>query len=94
MRPSIDKRPASESKWILVLGILIGAVIVSLLPILPAHPPCRAVYEERMRYAQEPQVSPEQAEAIRVWARSDVCPRCNGTGKGSVFQYIENNYLR
>jgi len=90
----MDPRPVSESKWIPAVAILIGAVVLSLLPILPAHPPCRALYEERMRYALEPQVGPEQAAAIRAWAKSDVCPKCNGSGYGSLFQYVENNYLR
>ena len=49
---------------------------------------CRSgVFEERMRLAQAPQITPEHAAAIRAFAESDECYRCRG-GRLSILQAL------
>lgn len=71
----------------LAIGITLWASGM-LLPLLPAHSSCKALYDERMRHARAPQITPEHAAAIRAWAETDGCEVCGNRGRISIFEVL------
>jgi hypothetical protein len=92
MRPLPTERP--RARWGFAHWLLAGFTVLAVgmgLPIVPYHSVCRQVYEDRMRYSREPQVTPEWAAAIRAWAVTDGCRICDRRGRVSLLQYLYLN---
>lgn len=67
------------------------ATLSIAVPVLPCSRGCRPIYEERLRHARQPQVTPEWAAAIRAYAVSDGCRDCRNSGRLTLFGYLIRN---
>jgi hypothetical protein len=92
MPQSAAKRPGERFGLVFWLIAGVAALAFGLgLPVIPCDSSCGNIYEERMSHARQPQVSREQAAAIRAWAVTDGCKICNNRGRMSLLYYLYLN---
>jgi hypothetical protein len=78
----------SGSLWHAVVLIAVTFTgILAYLPLVPC-PSCRGtVFQERMRLARAPGITPSHAVAIQAFAEADMCRRCE-RGRLTTFRFL------